>query len=152
MECKVFPREQAQQICAALYDLIIKTASLDSANKSWNDIVQFLKEIHCLLLRESKENINIAPSLMYVDARLYKRKSSVGRITSVPHSRDDKFIEQMTCVLGRVADTLKDKIVKVRKRISYDRHNLAVTIGTVNRKAGISRGKAVLFNCQSADA
>ena len=44
MECKVFPREQAQQICAALYDLIIKTASLDSANKSWDDIVQFLNE------------------------------------------------------------------------------------------------------------
>ena len=44
MECKVFPREQAQQICAALYELIIKTASLDSANKSWDDIVQFLNE------------------------------------------------------------------------------------------------------------
>ena len=44
MECKVFPREQAQQICAALYDLIIKTASLDSANKNWDDIVQFLNE------------------------------------------------------------------------------------------------------------
>lgn len=44
MECKVFPREQAQQICAALYDLIIKTASLDSANKSWDDIASFLDE------------------------------------------------------------------------------------------------------------
>lgn len=44
MECKVFPREQAQQICAALYELIIKTASLDSANKSWDDIASFLDE------------------------------------------------------------------------------------------------------------
>ena len=44
MERKVFPREQAQQICAALYELIIKTASLDSANKSWDDIVSFLDE------------------------------------------------------------------------------------------------------------
>ena len=44
MERKVFPREQAQQICAALYDLIIKTASLDSSNKSWDDIVSFLDE------------------------------------------------------------------------------------------------------------
>lgn len=44
MERKVFPREQAQQICAALYDLIIKTASLDSANKSWDDIASFLDE------------------------------------------------------------------------------------------------------------
>ena len=44
MECKVFPREQAQQICAALYDLIIKTASLDSSNKTWDDIVSFLEE------------------------------------------------------------------------------------------------------------
>lgn len=44
MERKVFPREQAQQICAALYELIIKTASLDSANKSWDDIASFLDE------------------------------------------------------------------------------------------------------------
>ena len=44
MERKVFPREQAQQICAALYELIIKTASLDSSNKSWDDIVSFLDE------------------------------------------------------------------------------------------------------------
>ena len=44
METKIFPREQAQQICAALYDLIIKTASLDSSNKSWDDIVSFLDE------------------------------------------------------------------------------------------------------------
>lgn len=44
MECKVFPREQAQQVCAALYDLIIKTASLDSSNKTWDDIVSFLEE------------------------------------------------------------------------------------------------------------
>ena len=44
MECKVFPREQAQQVCAALYDLIIKTASRDSANTRWDDIVSFLDE------------------------------------------------------------------------------------------------------------
>lgn len=44
MERKVFPREQAQQVCAALYELIIKTASLDSSNKSWDDIVSFLDE------------------------------------------------------------------------------------------------------------
>lgn len=44
MERKVFPREQAQQICAALYELIIKTASLDSSNKTWDDIVSFLEE------------------------------------------------------------------------------------------------------------
>ena len=44
MERKFFPREQAQQICAALYELIIKTASLDSSNKSWDDIVSFLDE------------------------------------------------------------------------------------------------------------
>ena len=44
MERKVFPREQAQRICAALYELIIKTASLDSANKSWDDIASFLDE------------------------------------------------------------------------------------------------------------
>ena len=44
MERKVFPREQAQQICAALYELIIKTASLDPSSKSWDDIVKFLTE------------------------------------------------------------------------------------------------------------
>ena len=41
---KKFPREQAQRICAALYDLCIKTASLDSSNKTWDDIVRFLSE------------------------------------------------------------------------------------------------------------
>ena len=44
MKSKQFPREQAQQVCAALYDLIIKTASLDSSNKTWDDIVSFLEE------------------------------------------------------------------------------------------------------------
>ena len=44
MKKTTFPREQAQQICAALYELIIKTASLDSANKSWDDIASFLDE------------------------------------------------------------------------------------------------------------
>lgn len=44
MKKKNFSREQAQQICAALYELIIKTASLDSANKSWDDIASFLDE------------------------------------------------------------------------------------------------------------
>lgn len=57
MERKVFPREQAQQICAALYDLIIKTASLDSANKSWDDIVKFLTEAGVPVSKEMDEEM-----------------------------------------------------------------------------------------------
>ena len=57
MKKKEFHREQAQQICAALYDLIIKTASLDSANKSWDDIVKFLTEAGVPVSKEMDEEM-----------------------------------------------------------------------------------------------